>query len=182
MMPEVDGFRVLEKMRSNPETRHVPVLVMSGKLLSMDDINRLDYANVTFQSKGLLTNEEAAALLTEILQPGETLSQPTSILVKATIAYLHQNYALSITREDIAEAVGVSSNYLSKIFHEEVRLSAWDYLNRLRIQKAKELLDNTTDTITSIATQVGFDDSAYFSRVFKKYTAQSPRSYREQRN
>ncbi|MCB0206004.1 MAG: helix-turn-helix domain-containing protein, partial [Anaerolineae bacterium] len=182
MMPEVDGFMVLEKMRSKPETRHVPVLVMSGKLLSMDDIKRLDYANVTFQSKGLLTSDETASLLTEILEPGETLPQPTSILVKATIAFLHQNYALPITRQDIADAVGVSSSYLSKIFREEVKLTTWDYLNRLRIRKAKELLETTTDTITSIATQVGFDDSAYFSRIFRKYTAQSPQSYRQQRS
>ena len=182
MMPEVDGFLVLAKMRAKSETRHVPVLVMSGKLLTMDDIQRLDYANVTFQSKELLTNEEAASLLKEILEPGETLPQPTSKLVKASIVYLHQNYTLPITREDIAEAVGVSQNYLSKIFREEVRLTPWDYLSRLRIRKAKELLDSTTDTITSIAGQVGFDDSAYFSRVFRKHTNQSPQAYREQRN
>ena len=182
MMPEVDGFLVLEGMRTKPKTRHVPVLVMSGKLLTMNDIQRLDYANVTFQSKGLLTNEEAAALLTEVLEPGETLLQPTSKLVKASIAYIHQNYTLTISREEIAEAVGVSQNYLSKIFREEVRLTPWDYLSRLRIRKAKELLDSTTDTITSIAGQVGFDDSAYFSRVFRKHTSQSPQAYRDQRN
>jgi signal transduction histidine kinase/ABC-type sugar transport system substrate-binding protein/AraC-like DNA-binding protein/ActR/RegA family two-component response regulator len=179
MMPEVDGFMVLEKMRSRSETRQVPVLVMSGKLLSLEDIQRLDYARVTFQSKELLSDDEAVALLRKILEPGEALPQPTSILVKAAIAYLHQNYALPVTRQEIAQAVGVSSNYLSRIFRQEVGLSAWDCLNRFRIRKARELLLNSTDTITVIATQVGFDDSAYFSRVFRKHTGQSPQSYRQ---
>jgi signal transduction histidine kinase/AraC-like DNA-binding protein/ABC-type sugar transport system substrate-binding protein len=179
MMPEIDGFTVLEEMRSRPETRQVPVLVMSGKLLSMDDIRRLDYARVTFQSKELLSNDEAVALLKKVLEPGEALPQPTSVLVKAAIAYLHQNYALPMTRQEIARAVGVSSNYLSRIFRQEVGLSAWDCLNRFRILKAQELLRNSTHTITAIATQVGFNDSAYFSRVFRKHTGQSPQSYRQ---
>jgi signal transduction histidine kinase/ABC-type sugar transport system substrate-binding protein/AraC-like DNA-binding protein len=178
MMPEVDGFMVLEKMRSRPKTRQVPVLVMSGKLLSMEDIRRLDYARVTFESKELLSNDEAVALLRKILNSGEALPQPTSILVKAVMAYLHQNYALPVTRREIAQAVGVSPNYLSRIFHQEVGISAWDCLNRFRILKARELLRNSTDTITAIATQVGFDDSTYFSRVFRKHTGQSPQSYR----
>jgi signal transduction histidine kinase/ABC-type sugar transport system substrate-binding protein/AraC-like DNA-binding protein len=178
MMPEVDGFMVLEKMRSRPETRQVPVLVMSGKLLSMEDIQRLDYAHVTFQSKELLSDDEAAALLRKILEPGEDLPQPTSILVKAAVAYLHQNYASPVTRQEIAQAVGVSPNYLSRIFRQEVGISAWDCLNRFRIRKARELLLDSTDTITAIATQVGFNDSAYFSRVFRKLTGQTPQSYR----
>jgi AraC-like DNA-binding protein len=118
------------------------------------------------------------ALLKKILEPGEALPQPTSILVKAAIAYLHQNYALPVTRQEIAQAVGVSSNYLSRIFRQEVGLSAWDCLNRFRIRKARELLLSSADTITAIAGQVGFNDSAYFSRVFRKHTGQSPQSYR----
>jgi YesN/AraC family two-component response regulator len=179
MMPEIDGFTVLENMRSMPETRLVPVLVMSGKLLSTDDIKRLNYASVTFQSKELLSDDETVTLIRRIFEPGETLPQPTSVLVKAAIVYLHQNYAQPITRQGIAQAIGVSSNYLSRIFHQEVGLSAWDCLNRFRILKARELLRNSTDTITTIAMQVGFDDSAYFSRIFRRHTGQSPQSYRQ---
>jgi AraC-like DNA-binding protein len=139
----------------------------------------LDYARVTFQSKKMLSDEEAVALLRKILRPNEALPQPTSVLVKAAIAYLHQNYALPVSRQEIARAVGVSSNYLSRIFHQEVGLSAWDCLNRFRILKAQELLRNSPDTITAIAARVGFDDSAYFSRVFRKHTGQSPQSFRQ---
>lgn len=179
IMPEVDGFVVLEKIRSQPETRQVPVLIMSGKLLSAEDIRRLNFARVTFSTKALMSNEEATALLRKILKPEEALPQPTSVLVKASIAYLHQNYAQPVTRQKIARAVGVSSSYLSRIFHQEVGLSVWDCLNRFRVLKARELLCNSTDSVTTIAAQVGFDDSAYFSRIFRKHTGQSPQAYRQ---
>jgi len=178
VMPEVDGFAVLQKMRALPETRQVPVLVMSGKLLSMDDIQRLNYSHVTFQSKEILSDEEVVDILQKIIDPGDILPQPTSILVKKAIAFLHQNYALPLTRQEIARSIGVSSNYLNHIFHQEVGLSPVDCLNRFRILKAREILQHSSDSITTIAAQVGFDDPSYFSRVFRKYVGQTPQSYR----
>lgn len=179
MMPDLDGFAILEAIRSRPATRTTPVLIMSGKLLSAQDIRRLDYARVTFQSKGLLSHDEAVALLRGIAAPGEALPQPTSLVVKAALVYLHQNYAQRLTRQEIADAVGVSSNYLSRIFHQEVGLSAWDCLNRLRILKAQELLRRSPASIAEVAAQVGFDDPAYFSRMFRRRTGQSPQAYRQ---
>ncbi|HEU4324603.1 MAG TPA: substrate-binding domain-containing protein [Roseiflexaceae bacterium] len=179
MMPDMDGFTILEAIRSRPATRTTPVLIMSGKLLSAEDIRRLDYARVTFQSKGLLSYDEAVALLRDIVAPGEALPQPTSLVVKAAIVYLHQNYAQRLTRQEIADAVGISSNYLSRIFHQEVGLSAWDCLNRFRILKAQELLRRSPASIAEVAAQVGFDDPAYFSRMFRKHTGLSPQAYRQ---
>jgi transcriptional regulator GlxA family with amidase domain len=180
MMPEVDGFMVLEQMRINPRTRQVPVLVMSGKMLSLEDVHRLDYGRVTFHSKELLSTEEAIASLQRALFGRQTLLQPTSILVKHALAYLHQNFANPLTRQEIADAVCVSKNYLSEIFRQELGLSPWDCLTRLRLQKAKELLHTTGDSITSVAAQAGFDDSAYFSRVFRKNIGMSPQEYRQE--
>jgi YesN/AraC family two-component response regulator len=180
MMPEVDGFMVLEQIRTNPRTRQVPVIVMSGKMLSLEDIQRLDYGMVTFHSKELLSTEEAIASLQRALSGEQILLQPTSFLVKHALVYLHQNFANSLTRQEIADAVGVSNNYLSEIFRQELGLSPWDCLTRLRLQKAKELLRTTGDNITSVAAQTGFDDSAYFSRVFRKNIGMSPQEYRQQ--
>ena len=85
--------------------------------------------------------------------------------------YLHQNYTRPISRWEIAEAVGVSEDYLSRVFHRDLNISPWDYLNRYRMLQSKHLLLNTTETIGSIARQVGFKDQAYFSRVFHKAQA-----------
>jgi YesN/AraC family two-component response regulator len=59
-------------------------------------------------------------------------------------------------------------------------ISLWDYLNRFRNQKAKELLLLTDVSITEIAAEVGYDDVGYFSRVFREITGCSPRDYRQQ--
>jgi len=179
MMPKVDGFTVLERLRANRRTRQVPVLVMSGKMLSLEDVQRLDYARVTFHSKNLLSPEEAIAFLQQTLKEEERLPPPTSALVKRALAYLHQNYTQALSRREIAEAVGVSKNYLSQIFRQEMGLSPWECLNRFRIQQAKELLRSTDTSITAIAIRVGFKDSAYFSRVFHKHVGQSPQAYRQ---
>jgi len=179
MMPQVDGFAVLEKVRADPRTHQVPVVVMSGKVLTFEDVQRLDYARVTFHTKGLLSSEEAVASLQQSFKGERALCQPTSTLVKYTLAYLHQNYAEDLSRGELANAAGVSEIYLSQIFHQEMGLSLWECLNRLRIQEAKVLLCTGDEPITTIARQVGFGDSAYFSRVFRRIVGQSPRAYRE---
>ncbi len=181
MMPEVDGFATLEKLRSDPRTLRLPVIVITGKKLSLDDIQRLDFARVTLHTKGLLSPGETVDLLRTTLSGGNGLSQPTSRLVKYALVYMHQNYAQPLTRKELAEKVGVSENYLSQIFHQELGISPWDSLTRLRIQKARELLIGNEDTITQVAMQVGFNDLAYFSRVFRKQIGLSPQEYRSKR-
>lgn len=180
LMPEVDGFTVLERMRAARETRHVPVVVMSGRLLTPEDVRRLDYGRVIFLSKDILMQEEAIEALQRAFSDREPLPQPTSTLVKQALAYLHQNYAQTMSRKEIADAIGVSRSYLNRIFRKELNLSPVECINRFRIQRAKDLLINTDDDITSIAIQVGFDDPAYFSRVFRKLVGCSPREYRQQ--
>jgi AraC-like DNA-binding protein len=75
--------------------------------------------------------------------------------------------------------VGVSKDYLSDIFRQELGLSPWDYLNRYRILHAKALLNSTNDSITNIALRVGFNDPSYFGRVFHEQVGLSPRAYKK---
>lgn len=180
MMPEVDGFMVLEQMRAHPQTRRVPVVVITGKVLSFEDIRRLDYALVTFQSKDIISPDEASASFHRALATDETLPQQTSTVVKHAVAYLHQNYSHLISRQELAAAVGVSKDYLSHIFHQELGISPWEYLNRYRIKQAKALLLNSNESVMNIAAQVGFNDLSYFNRVFHKHAGCSPRMFREQ--
>ncbi|MFN8472319.1 MAG: substrate-binding domain-containing protein [Anaerolineae bacterium] len=179
-MPGADGFAVLERLRADPRTCQVPVLVLSGRLLTEEDVQRLDYARVVFQSKNVLATEEVAPLLQRTLSGEDRLPQPTSTLVKRALAYLHQSYGQAVSRHDVAQAVGVSENYLSLIFRQELGLSPLEYLTRFRIHQAKDLLRHSSATVTDIAGQVGFDDPAYFSRVFRKHVGQSPQAYREE--
>ncbi|MDP9311486.1 MAG: ATP-binding protein [Chloroflexota bacterium] len=179
MMPHVDGFAVLEQLRSAPRTRNVPVLVLSGHVLSAEEIQRLNRAHVTFHSKDILTEAETAEVVERALAQPDALPPQTSMLVKHALAYMQQNYASALSRQEIADAVGVNKDYLGRIFHRELGISPWDYLSRYRIKRAKELLRTTSASITTVAVEVGFDDAAYFSRVFSKEVGCSPREYRD---
>jgi signal transduction histidine kinase/AraC-like DNA-binding protein/ABC-type sugar transport system substrate-binding protein len=181
MMPEVNGFQVLDWMRANEQTRRTPVLVLTGRMLTLEDIKQIEqHAMVAFQGKGVLSEEETTAFLHRLLLGEDALPPHTSGLVKRAVAYLHQNYHKPLSRWEIANAIGVSENYLTHIFGRELGLSPWQYLNRYRIRQARELLRRTNDSVTAVALQVGFNDPAYFSRVFRKQVGVSPSTYREQ--
>lgn len=180
MMPGMDGFDVLDRMRANPRTHAVPVVILTSKVLNLDDIKRIErHTHVVLQSKGILGDDEIIGALHRSLFGVEVLPPHTSALVKRAVAYLHQNYARSLTRWEIAEAIGVSENYLSRVFNQELGISPWDYLNRFRVSQAKQLLRHTQGSVKSVASQVGFKDQKYFSRVFHKLTGTSPNEFRE---
>jgi signal transduction histidine kinase/AraC-like DNA-binding protein len=180
IMPKMDGFEVLRQMRAANHTRHVPVLVLSGQTLTLREVKQLEsHTLVTLHSKGILSEVEAAAALHRALFQTDSLPPQTGALVKRTIAYFHQHYDRTLTRQEIAEAVGVSKDYLSDIFRQELGLSPWDYLNRYRILHAKALLNSTNDSITNIALRVGFNDPSYFGRVFHEQVGLSPRAYKK---
>jgi signal transduction histidine kinase/AraC-like DNA-binding protein len=180
MMPDLDGFEVLDRIRAEESTRRVPVVILSGRQLSLSDVKRLEqHAAVTLQSKGLLSEAEIIASLHRSLFDDEALPPQTSALAKRAVAYLHQNYARPLARWEIAEGLGLSEDYLSRVFNRELGLSPWDYLNRYRVAQARELLRLTHDSINHIGRRVGFSDPAYFSRVFRRITGMSPSAYRK---
>jgi YesN/AraC family two-component response regulator len=180
IMPSLNGADVLDQMRADANLRHVPVIVLSNKMLSLEDVKRIQsHTQVTLQTKGIWSEAEAMAALNRMIFGADTLPVHTSGVVKQAIAYIHQNYTRPISRWEIAEAVGVSEDYLSRVFHRELNISPWEYLNRYRVLQSKHLLAHTTDTVGVIARQVGFKDQAYFSRVFHKVTGLSPQAFRE---
>jgi signal transduction histidine kinase/CheY-like chemotaxis protein len=127
-MPDMDGFGVLERLRAQRRTRHVPVLVVSGRLLSEQDVRRLDHARVLYQPKDLLSRAEAVEVLQAAAAGDALLPHATSTVVKKAMGYLHEHYARHLARHDLAQAAGVSENYLSQIFHRELGLSPRSYL------------------------------------------------------
>jgi signal transduction histidine kinase/AraC-like DNA-binding protein/CheY-like chemotaxis protein len=180
VMPNLSGADVLDRMRANANLRNVPVIILSNKMLSLEDVKRIEsHTHVTLQTKGIWSDSETISALNRAIFGTDSLPAHTSGLVKQAIAYLHQNYTRSISRWEIAEAVGVSEDYLSRVFNRELNISPWDYLNRYRVLQSKHLLFHTTESVGVIARQVGFKDQAYFSRVFHKVTGMSPQAFRE---
>jgi two-component system response regulator YesN len=95
--------------------------------------------------------------------------------IKRYIA-LHIDEELS--RQYIADYIGLSPDYIVKLFKKETGLSISDYILRERINLAKELLSMTDTTISNIALTVGFSNFSYFSTLFKKEVSMTPQDYR----
>lgn len=97
--------------------------------------------------------------------------------------YIQGNYNNDdISLNAVAMAVNLSSTYFSALFKKQTGMPFTDYLNLVRINKAKELLCCTLMQISEIAYAVGYKDYRYFSQVFKKNTGQTPRDYQRKTN
>ena len=108
----------------------------------------------------------------------DRLSSEAQRLVRKAMAYVHQKYLEPLTRHDLARYMGMSDDYLTYCFRQELGITPIAYLNRYRVIQAKRLLKETSKSITEIALDVGFSDSGYFSRVFRKEVGMSPDAYR----
>ena len=75
--------------------------------------------------------------------------------------------------------MGVTPNYFSGIFKEETGINFVDWLNKLRIEKAVQLLDDGTMKIYEVAEKVGFSNYKYFSAIFKKVLGCTPKQYQK---
>jgi DNA-binding LacI/PurR family transcriptional regulator/AraC-like DNA-binding protein len=118
------------------------------------------------------------ALARRLLNSGDALPVPTAHLVLKTLKILDARYRDSLSRWKIAAGVNTSEDYLSRIFHGQMGISLWDYLNRLRIRHAIDLLRTSGDSVADVASRAGFQDQAYFCRVFKRITGRTPGSMR----
>ncbi len=109
-----------------------------------------------------------------ILAGEKILPAFTGSLVKKALGYLVEHATSQISRWQLAESVNVSEDYLTRIFRKELGVSPWDYLNRYRIYLASELLMQEALSVNEVAYRTGFQDQAYFCRVFKKIKGVSP--------
>ena len=102
---------------------------------------------------------------------------PDSENVLAAVRYIQKHYGEDISLSKIAEAVGLSCNYLSKQFKEQMHIGFSNYIIEYRLEKAKLFLASDNQSVKMVASRCGFQDEAYFSRVFKKYTGMTPKEY-----
>ena len=96
------------------------------------------------------------------------------------LAHVEVSYAGSITLEDLAEIADMSINHFLRTFKRMFGVSPIDYVIRQRLLKACQLMQQTDAPINQIAAQVGFADSNYFSRQFRKVMGKSPRDLRKE--
>ncbi len=94
--------------------------------------------------------------------------------------YIHAHQSDELSLGQVAKAVNTSTFYFCKMFKKVTGLNFTDYVSRVRLEKAKNLLLNPNLRISEIAYEVGFQSLTHFNRVFKKILGQSPTEYRGQ--
>ncbi len=106
------------------------------------------------------------------------LKDKNLIKLKRAIEYMRDNYKSQISLEELSKAVDVSPKYFCVIFKAMTGMTAFEYLNAYRIEKASKSLISTDMGITDIAFSCGFNDLSYFIKTFKKYKNTTPKMFR----
>ncbi|HZK70539.1 MAG TPA: response regulator [Clostridia bacterium] len=101
-----------------------------------------------------------------------------TLMLKAA-EYIKKNYNRNLTTEELSEHIQKNSNYFSHLFKKEFGVSFIEYLNKVRINEAKNLMKTTSLLAYEIAEKVGFQDYKYFTQVFKKLEGFSPSKLRK---
>lgn len=137
-----------------------------------------------FQKIDLVTNRrEQAALLNEMLSEYCEYARNYSVekyspIVQKAINCIHLNIANNISLKDIAQTLEITPNHLARLFSKETGKTVVEYINHARVTMAANRLKQSRDSVAEIAAAVGFADTNYFSRMFKKYIGCSPSDYR----
>ncbi|RSK28898.1 response regulator [Bacillus sp. HMF5848] len=150
--------------------------------------NQLDYSNIITRCTELQRSETLTDLLDALSEKLEECRQelgkrhmesyPEKHVIDHALQYIHQFYTGDLTLQKVADHVHVSRNYFSIMFKKSMNQTFIDYVIDLRINKAKDLLENTSLKVYEVAESAGFNDVKYFSKLFKRMTGYSPMDYR----
>ena len=123
--------------------------------------------------------------LDELIQSSSTRresrsSQLKDFYIQEAVTYIQQNYHRDLTVEEIADVCKLNRSYFSRLFKETVGSTPQEFLIRLRLSNAAELMRTTADTIGDIALHCGYPNQLHFSQAFKKHYGLPPREWRKQ--
>ncbi len=127
--------------------------------------------------------EQVNALIPKMIRSYCLLVQQHSLasysaLVRDCLNYIDFHYMEPLSLETLAARFSVNKNYLSSRFHKERGMTVTDYINRIRVNRAANLLRKTSLSIQQVAEQCGFSDGNYFTRIFRKLEEVTPNEYR----
>ena len=147
-----------------PEALEILDEVYYGSIVTLDEM------------EALLTQQVSRAIDSRVDRDKEE----SAGLASRVVAYVDANYTRDISIEEISSHLGLSYSYVRKLFKDSTGKSIMDCINEKRLQKAKELLENSTMSVREIGTAVGFNSEQSFYRSFRKYEAILPGQYRSQ--
>ena len=124
--------------------------------------------------------EAVAAYLTQFMeQEQQARGGQQHQLIQKVAAYLEEHIQHNVTVKELAELYHLNASYLSVLFKREMGQTISDYVQDLRMKKAKSLLSDPHIKVYEVAEQVGFQTSSYFTYLFKKHAGVTPQQYRD---
>ena len=191
----MDGFEFCKHIKNDVNTSHIPFIIISAKTAQEDKIKGYElgidaYLFKPFDKDELLLiiknllhkKQEQVNYFKKLLQlkesPKNTITNQLDLdLIQNLQKYvLDKNIKLSI--DQLAKTLGTSRTQLHRKIKALTNMSVTNYINHIRIEKAKNLLVTTELNSNEIAYEVGFESSTYFSRVFKKELGMAPITFR----
>lgn len=128
-----------------------------------------------YQFIGLVLNE--MKYITASLQT--PYAQKRIVILKQVLEVIETSFHTPLTLDQLSKTAGMSPKYFCRFFQDMTHKSPFDYLNYYRIERACHQLLHTSETITDIAFNCGFNDLSYFIKIFKKYKEITPAKYRK---
>lgn len=189
-MPVMDGCAFLEKAAAEfPDSRYI---VISG----YDDFSyaqkAIHYGAIDYLLKPIVEDDLNSAIEKALLSinPDETFGEENEEdaeitpeqVVSIIKDYIDSNYCTNIKITMFAEKYFFSIEYLTKLFKNRYGYSIYEYVLKLRMERAKKLLEEEENKIIDIAERLGYADNHYFSKAFRNYYGISPTQFRKELN
>ncbi|MBW4891874.1 response regulator [Mucilaginibacter sp. HMF5004] len=202
MMPKMNGIQLLDKLKNNTETSHIPVIILSAKTSVESQIEGLNYGADYYITKPFNNNlvlssianliKQRKQIFEHILKGSDkpathnneiTITVKDELFLKNVIRVVEDKMSDSDFNIDIlTEAAGMSRSAFYRKFKSLTGQTPVEFLRDMRLKKGKELLDTGEENISQVAYAVGFTDPKYFGTCFKKQYALSPSEYLRNRS
>ena len=117
----------------------------------------------------------------ETVDSDEPISLARTSPVYPAVSYVESHRGEMVTMRDMANLCHLSPSYFSKIFPREAGETFTDYVNRRKVEWAKQKLRDSAESVSSVAFELGYVDTSYFIKVFKKFEGITPLAYRQQK-
>ena len=164
----------------NAQMPACPVLVVSDDVyLGAESV--WETLNIRGVVRPPVNTGDLVGRLGTLLRPDDSVGGPWPQLgdaVSRTIDYLSHHFDRELTVDGIAEIIDISASHLAHLFRSETGLSVRDYLTRVRVAVAQDLLAGTDENLDAIAARVGFGDTSHLAHVFQRITGRPPSAYR----
>jgi signal transduction histidine kinase/DNA-binding response OmpR family regulator/ligand-binding sensor domain-containing protein len=206
MMPYVDGFEMVKKLRLDERTSHIPVIILTAKADIQSKLEGLEsgadvYLQKPFHKEELLLRIKKLLELRKnlqqyyrkqigILSPNETHKKENPeisieekaehefvIKVREIIEANFNNYTFSV--EQLCKLLFMSHSQLHRKLYALIDCSPNKFIRIVRLNKSKELLTNHSLSIATVALECGYNDPGYFTRVFKQEFGITPQEWRQ---